>query len=188
MLYQEVAKALSVLLKGGIMLYPTDTIWGIGCDASNEEAIDRVFKLKQRDPNKSVVLLLENPNQLYRYVKEVPSIAYELIAYAEKPLTIVFSNAVNLPPTLIHQDGSIAIRIVKHAFCQQLLKKFKKPLVSTSANLSGQGSPRCFQDVNPIIIRGVDHVVDAGQDTAKNNQASTIIKVESNGRFQFIRR
>ena len=137
MLKDEVNKAFEVLKNGGLILYPTDTIWGIGCDATNAEAVDKVYKLKGRAEDKSLIVLLDNDNKLQSYIKEVPELAYDLIEYAENPLTIIYSGAKNLAPNAIAKDGSIGIRIVKHDFCQQLLQRFRKPLISTSANTSG---------------------------------------------------
>ncbi len=138
MLKDEVAKALKIIQEGGIILYPTDTIWGIGCEATNTEAIKRIYQLKKRDEAKSMIILLDTENKLESYVKEVPPVAYELIEYAENPLTLVMPGAKNISPALISEDGSIGVRVAKHDFCQQLIQRLRKPLVSTSANISGQ--------------------------------------------------
>lgn len=188
MLKDQVNKALQILKDGGIILYPTDTIWGIGCDATNAEAVEKIIRLKGRSDDKSMIILLDTENKLPSYVKEVPEIAYNLIEYAEKPLTIVFSGAKNLAPNVAAADGSIGIRIVKHAFCEQLLQRFRKPIVSTSANVSGEPSPRSFRDISDTIIRGVDMVIDFEQDKVSANPPSTIMKLENGGKFSFIRR
>ncbi len=188
MLKDEVNKALEVLKAGGIILYPTDTIWGIGCDATNEAAVKRVFELKGRSESKSLIILLDNENKLPSYVREVPDIAYDLIEYAENPLTIIYSGAKNLAPNVINDDGSIGIRIVKHDFCQQLLQRFRLPIVSTSANISGQTAPTNFSEIGPVIIDGVDYVVDWEQDDLTPKTPSTIMKLEPDGRFVFIRK
>src|SRR5690606_33402236 len=133
----DIKQALEVLRAGGLILYPTDTLWGIGCDATNPAAVERVYQLKERDQSKSLIVLLDNENKLSGYVNEVPDVAYQLIEYTERPLTIVYSDAKNLAPNLIAKDGSIGIRIVNHPFCSPLLQRFRKPIVSTSANLSG---------------------------------------------------
>jgi len=159
MLKEEVAKALKIIQDGGIILYPTDTIWGIGCDATNTDAIKKIFALKQRDEAKSMIVLLDTENKLESYVQEVPSIAYDLIEYAENPLTLVMPGAKNISPALIANDGSVGIRIAKHNFCQQLIQRLRKPLVSTSANVSGKPSPQTFDEVDQEIIDGVDYVV-----------------------------
>src|ERR1700739_1163330 len=163
MLRDEVDKALKVVLDGGIILYPTDTIWGIGCDATNTEAVKKIYKLKQRDEAKSMIIVLDTENKLKSYVREVPSIAYDLVEYAENPLTLVMPGAKNISPALISSDGSIGIRICKHPFCQQLIQRLRKPLVSTSANISGKPSPQYFAQVDTEIINGVDYVVDLEQ-------------------------
>jgi len=188
MLKEEINKAIEVLNSGGIILYPTDTIWGIGCDATNEAAVEKIFKLKGRDAGKSLIVLLDTENKLESYINEVPAIAYDLIEYAENPLTIIYSGAKNLAKNVIHADGSLGIRIVKHQFCQQLIQKFRKPIVSTSANISGESSPTNFDDITEEIIQGVDYVVNLEQDDTSQKRPSTIMKLEPDGRFAFIRR
>jgi L-threonylcarbamoyladenylate synthase len=188
MLKNEVNKAFEVLKNGGLILYPTDTIWGIGCDATNAEAVDKVYKLKGRAEEKSLIVLLDTENKLQSYIKEVPEIAYDLIEYAENPLTIIYSGAKNLAPNTIAKDGSIGIRIVKHDFCQQLLQRFRKPVISTSANMSGNPSPSTFDDIEDIILKGVDYVVNWEQDNKKEHKPSTIMKLEPGGLFSFIRK
>jgi len=187
MLKEEVNKALEVLKNGGLILYPTDTIWGIGCDATNADAVERVYKLKGRDSGKSLIILLDNENKIGIYVREVPSLAYDLIEYAEHPLTIIYSGAKNLAPNLIHKDGSIGIRIIKHPFCQALLQRFRKPIVSTSANLNGKPSPANFSKIDDEIIKGVDYVVNLEQDKTAKKYSSTIMKLNPDGSFKFIR-
>ncbi len=184
----DITKALEVLKDGGLILYPTDTIWGIGCDATNEQAVERVFKLKGRDSGKSLIVLLDSENKLQSYLQEVPALAYDLIEYAENPLTIIYSGARNLAPNVIHEDGSIGIRIPRHPFCQQLIQRFRKPIVSTSANFSGEKSPANFSEISEGIIEGVDYVVGFGQDDLSPKKPSSIMKLEPSGRFVFIRR
>ncbi len=184
----DITKALEVLKEGGLILYPTDTIWGIGCDATNEQAVERVFKLKGRDSGKSLIVLLDSENKLESYLNEVPPIAYDLIEYSEKPLTIIYSGAKNLAANVIHSDGSIGIRIPRHEFCRQLIQRFKKPIVSTSANISGEPAPADFSEISEDVIRGVDYVVGLQQDHRSKTSPSTIMKLEANGRFTFIRR
>src|SRR5690606_2628451 len=140
-------KALDVLRAGGLILYPTDTYWGIGCDATNPEAVEKVFALKGRALEKSMIMLLENENQLGAYLQDIPDPTYDLIEFSERPLTIVFDGAKNLASNLINPDGSIGIRVVNHPFCSALLQRFRKPIVSTSANLSGQPSPSFFGEI-----------------------------------------
>ncbi len=188
MLREEVYKALQVLKAGGIILYPTDTIWGIGCDATNEAAVEKIYALKKRPSEKSMIVLLDTANKLESYVKEVPAVAFDLIDYAEKPLTIIFSDAKNLAKNLINTDGSIGIRIAKNAFCQSLIQQHKKPIVSTSANISGAPSPSIFSEIDDEIIKGVDYVVNLDQQNTSPGTPSTIMKIDAKGVFSFIRK
>lgn len=188
MLKDEVEKAFEVIKSGGIILYPTDTIWGIGCDATNTEAIKRIFRLKQRDEAKSMIILLDTENKLESYVSDVNPLAYELIEYAENPLTLVLPGAKNISPALISNDGSVGIRIPKHDFCRQLMQKMRKPLVSTSANISGKPSPQYFAQVEPEIINGVDYVVNLEQQSREIKRPSTIMRLAQDGNFEFLRK
>lgn len=188
MLKDEINKALEVLKNGGVILYPTDTIWGLGCDATNPEAVEKVLKIKNRPAEKSLIVLLDVDSKLQSYVNEIPEVAYDLIEYAENPLTVIFSNAKNLAPNVINADGSVGIRIVKHDFCTPLLQRFRKPIVSTSANLSGKPSPKYFDDLDPEIIDAVDYVVDFEQENRSNKKPSTIMKLSPGGQFEFIRK
>ncbi|MCJ8210214.1 L-threonylcarbamoyladenylate synthase [Mucilaginibacter sp. RS28] len=188
MLKEEVAKALKVIQEGGIILYPTDTVWGIGCDATNTEAIKKIFSLKQRDEAKSMIVLIETVNKLESYIREVPEIAFDLIEYAENPLTLIMPGAKNISPAVIAADGSVGIRVVKNAFCEQLIQRLRKPLVSTSANISGQPTPQTFAEISPEILEGVDYVVDLEQNNTTPKKPSTIMRLEPSGKFEFIRR
>ncbi|MGZ3763972.1 MAG: L-threonylcarbamoyladenylate synthase [Mucilaginibacter sp.] len=188
MLRDEVAKALKVVMDGGIILYPTDTIWGIGCDATNTEAVKKIYQLKQRDETKSMIILLDTENKLESYIREVPPIAYDLIEYAENPLTLIMPGAKNISPALISTDGSLGVRVVKHDFCQQLIQRLRKPLVSTSANLSGKPSPQNFGQIDQEIIDNVDYVVNLEQYDLELKKPSTIMRLQPDGRFEFIRR
>jgi len=188
MLKDEIARALKVLQDGGIILYPTDTIWGIGCDAGNEDAVKKIYALKQREESKSMIVLLDNDNKLQGYVSEVPDIAYDLIQYAEHPLTLVMPGAKNLAKNLIAADGSVGLRVTQHPFCQQLIQRLRKPLVSTSANISGQPSPKNFNGISAEIMDGVDYVVDLEQYDLTEKRPSTIMRLEPDGRFEFIRK
>ena len=188
MLRDEVANAFKVLQEGGIILYPTDTIWGIGCDATNTEAIQKIYRLKQRDEAKSMIILLDTENKLESYVQEVNPLAYDLIEYAENPLTLIMPGAKNISPALIAADGSVGIRISSNEFCKQLIQRLRKPLVSTSANISGKPSPQYFSQIAQEIIEGVDYVVDIDQHSKEIKNPSTIMKLAPDGRFEFIRR
>lgn len=184
----DIEKALETLFKGGLILYPTDTIWGIGCDATNAEAVSRVYALKQREDSKSMLVLLNNANRLGQYVSEVPEIAWELIEVTDKPLTVIYPNAKNLAKNLIAEDGSIGIRIVEETFCDTLLSRFKKPIVSTSANISGQPSPTFFDEISEEIKTGVDYIVHHRRDDTIPKQPSSIIKVGVGGTIQILRK
>lgn len=185
----DINQTLETLRSGGLILYPTDTIWGIGCDATNAAAVDRIFRLKEREQAKSLIILLDGDHKLASYVQEIPEVAYQLIEYTDRPLTIIYSGAKNLAPNLLAEDGSIGIRIVtQHPFCSRLLQRFRKPIVSTSANLSGLPAPANFSEIDPAIIAGVDHVVTYGQDDTRRGTASVVMKLEPDGRFEFIRR
>jgi L-threonylcarbamoyladenylate synthase len=188
MLKDEVAKAFKIVQDGGIILYPTDTIWGIGCDAANTEAVKKIYHLKQRDEAKSMIILLDTDNKLQSYVNDVPELAYDLIQYAENPLTLIIPGAKNISPALIANDGSIGIRVSNHPFCQQLIQRLRRPLVSTSANISGKPSPQYFSQIDAEIINGVDYVVDIDQHSMEIKNPSTIMRLEPNGKFEFIRR
>src|ERR1700712_4369992 len=188
MLKDEVAKALKVIQEGGIILYPTDTIWGIGCDATNTEAINKIYRLKQRDEAKSMIILVDTENKLESYISEVNPLAYDLIEYAESPLTLIMPGAKNISPALIAADGSVGIRVSKHPFCQQLIQRLRRPLVSTSANISGKPSPQYFSQIDQEIIDGVDYVVDIDHHDKEIKTPSTIMRLSPNGSFEFLRR
>jgi len=188
MLKDEINKALEVLKAGGVILYPTDTIWGLGCDATNPEAVDKLLAIKNRPSEKSLIILLDTDNKIQSYVNEVADVAYDLIEYAENPLTIVFSGAKNLASNVFNADGSVGIRVVKHDFCTPLIQRFRKPIVSTSANLSGNPSPKYFDDIDSQIIDSVDYIVDFEQENRTVKKPSTIMKLSAGGQFEFIRK
>lgn len=185
---EDINQALETLKNGGLILYPTDTIWGIGCDATNPEAVEKVFALKGRDKNKSMLILLHNDNQLASYVREIPEVAYELIEASDRPMTIIYSGAKNLAENAIAEDGSIGIRIVNHPFCEQLLQRFRKPIISTSANISGQPSAASFDEIAEEIKNGVDYIVKFGQQDKGDGKPSIILKLDPSGKFEFIRK
>jgi L-threonylcarbamoyladenylate synthase len=188
MLNNEVAAALKIVQQGGIILYPTDTIWGIGCDATNTEAVKKIYRLKQRDEAKSMIILLDTDNKLPSYISDVPELAYDLIEFAENPLTLVMPGAKNISPALIAADGSVGVRVSNYPFCQQLIQRLRKPLVSTSANISGKPSPQYFSQIDQEIIDGVDYVVDIDQHSMEIKNPSTIMRLAPNGSFEFLRR
>ncbi len=184
----EIEKALNTLKNGGIILYPTDTIWGLGCDATNEDAVAKINSIKGRSEDKSFIILLDADSKIKSYVTDVPDVAYDLIEYAENPLTLIFSGAKNLAKNVINKDGSVGIRIPKHDFCQQLIQRFRKPITSTSANLSGNPSPRGFDEISSEIKNQVDCIIYLEQEITTPKKPSTIIKIGSGGQFSFIRR
>jgi len=184
----DIVKAVEVLRSGGIILYPTDTIWGIGCDATNQAAVSRIYEIKQRRDTKSMLVLMENPNLLNSYVSEVPEIAWELIEVADTPLTIIYPGAKNLAANLLADDGSIGIRITSEAFTQQLIQRFRKPVVSTSANISGQKSPQNFSEISQEIKKSVDFIVNFRQDDLSKSVPSGIIKLGVGGQIEVIRK
>ncbi|MBN2523457.1 MAG: threonylcarbamoyl-AMP synthase [Bacteroidales bacterium] len=183
----DVDKAVDVLRKGGLILYPTDTIWGIGCDATNSEAVERIYTLKNRRDKKTMLVLVDTETMLQQYVREVPEIAWQLLEVSEKPLTIIYPGAKNIAANLMAEDGSIGIRISKDDLCLELINKFKKPVVSTSANISDDVSPRTFHDISEKIKMGVDYIVSWRQNDTKPGRASSIIKLETNGTFSILR-
>lgn len=183
----DIREAIKVLKRGGVILYPTDTIWGLGCDPNNEEAIRRIYSIKQREDSKSMLVLASDLAMLERYVEEVPDAAAQLIEASDSPLTIIYPAARNVHSLLIAEDGSLGIRIPDDEFVQALLIAFRKPLVSTSANISGQPSPAIFKDISRTIINEVDYVVKFKQMDNRPAKASSIIKVDQHNRIQIIR-
>lgn len=181
-----IEKAAEILKSGGVILYPTDTIWGIGCDATNAEAINKIFKIKKREKTKSMIILVESERRLQDLV-DVPEMAWEIIDLSEKPVTIVYDNPKGLPKEILAEDGSIGIRLVKNDFCKKLISKLNKPLVSTSANFSGQKSPMKFSDINREIIDLVDYAVEENRDKISEFSGSSVIRVWSDGRIKVLR-
>jgi L-threonylcarbamoyladenylate synthase len=185
---QDIEKSLEVLKNGGIILYPTDTIWGLGCDATNAEAVSKIYGLKKRVDSKSMLILLDNENRLPYYIEMVPDIAWELIDANDQPMTIIYPGAKNLAKNLIAEDGSIGIRIVRDSFCEKLILRFKKPIVSTSANISGANPPSNFLEISDEIKSAVNYIVEYRQDEYSSHSASSIIKLGINGEIKIIRR
>lgn len=180
-------KAIEALKNGQTILYPTDTVWGLGCDATNPDAVERLIKLKNRPADKSFIILLDNDLKLNRYVKEVPDIAWDLIEHSTKPTTIIYPTGYNLANNVLNQNGSIAVRIVKEGPCHDLLKKFGKPIVSTSANISNEPNPKNFKEISPAVLEQVDYILNL-PDLSENATPSTIIRLEVNGEIEFIRK
>ena len=186
-LVSEISEAVNILKNGGVILYPTDTIWGIGCDATNTSAIQKIYNIKERNDNKSMLVLLDNANKLDQYMDEVPEMAFQIIDIADKPLTIIYPNARNIAQNLISDDKTIDIRITSDEFCNALIKKFGKPIVSTSANISGEPNPKSFDQIAPKIKNKVDHIVKWRLNEKNSNQPSSIIKIGIKGEIKIIR-
>jgi len=184
----DLKKSCEVLRNGGVILYPTDTIWGIGCDATNEDAVKRIYKIKRRSDSKSMLTLLDSPAQLSHYVDDLPEVAFDLINNSNKPLTIIYSGAKNLAANLIAPDGTVGIRVTKEEFSQKLCRQFGKPVVSTSANFSGEPAPANFPEINRDILRLVDYVVNYRSDETRKSKPSSIIRLEKNGVIKVIRK
>ena len=184
---QEVHKAFEIIKEGGIILYPTDTVWGIGCDATNPEAVAKIYQLKQREETKSMIVLMNGEKMIYNVFKEVPEVAWQIIDLSEKPTTIILDEPRNVAANLIAPDKTLGIRLVKEPFCFKLMEKMKKPLVSTSANISGQSTPIAFKDISQEIIKGVDYVVNLHQEKIAG-KPSTIIKLTNDSQVKVIRK
>ena len=184
----EINNALELLRKGKVILYPTDTVWGIGCDARNKDVVNKVFKIKQRSEYKSMVVLVSDEHMLKRYVREIPNAAKELIRAAETPLTIIYPNGRMLADNVIAADGSVGIRIVKDEFCKELIQKFGKPIVSTSANISGEESPSSFKQIKLDILNAVDYIIKLKQNQETSVNPSTIIRVGVDDQIKIIRK
>ena len=185
---ESIQKALEVLRSGGIILYPTDTVWGIGCDATNPEAVAKIYEIKRRADSKSLVLLASDIDMIARYVKEIPEMAIQLIEVNDKPMTIIYPGAMGLAPNAIAEDGTVGIRIPMMDFCCQLASRLGRPIVSTSANISGEPTPKKFAEIPQQIKDAVDHIVDPSLEAGATGQASSIIKVGLDYTIQIIRK
>jgi L-threonylcarbamoyladenylate synthase len=183
----SIKEVAEILKQGGIILYPTDTVWGIGCDATNDEAVRKLYNLKQKDSETSALILVADINMIYKYVQTVPDIAVQLVEISDKPLTVVFPNACGVSSEITASDGSIGIRLVNHEYCNSLIRVLKRPLVSTSANMSGMPAPKSFSEISKTIIKGVDFVVDAKYAGKMTGKPSSIIKIGLSGEVKIIR-
>ncbi|MGL4994263.1 MAG: L-threonylcarbamoyladenylate synthase [Bacteroidales bacterium] len=184
---QDIQKACEVMQAGGVILYPTDTIWGLGCDATNPEAVKRIYDIKKRVDSKALILLVDKDVKIQFYVDEVPEIAWTLLEVADKPLTVIYEGARNLAPNVIAEDGSVGIRITKETFSHKLCERFRKAIVSTSANISGEPSPRTFAEISQEIKDSVDYIVGYRQDDNKQAAPSGIIKIGKSSTVKVIR-
>ena len=183
---EEIDKAIAVLENGGLILYPTDTVWGIGCDATNEEAVNKVYKLKQRKDSKALICLVANDAMLERHISEVPEVAYDIMDLSTKPTTIIYDDPKGVAKNLIAEDNTLAVRVASDKFCQYLINKFKKPIVSTSSNISGQPTPKQFSEIDEVVLKGVDYIVNLYQDKIAN-APSVIIKLSNDSSVKVIR-
>ena len=184
----DITKSLDVLYAGGIFLCPTDSIWGLSCDATNEQAVQKLYNAKKRSDNVPLLVLVNSIAMLERYVHEVPPMAYDIIELSENPITIVFENAKNLAKNCLNSDGSIGIRVTNETFTNQLITRFKRPIISTSANIHGELSPAFFNQISETIISAVDYVVQYRQNDITAQKPSSIIKLKNNGEIIIIRK
>jgi L-threonylcarbamoyladenylate synthase len=184
----DIKECLTVLRNGGVILYPTDTIWGLGCDPVNPAAVERIFRIKSREKGKSLLILVDSETMLERYVTEMPEIAWEITAVSDDPLTIIYPGGKNLAPGVCSEDGSIGIRICHDQFCNELIKRFRKPIVSTSANLSGRPSPGNFSEIDRSLTEAADYVVQYRQDDRRKSSPSPVIRLGVDGTIKIIRK
>ncbi|MBA79604.1 L-threonylcarbamoyladenylate synthase [Leeuwenhoekiella sp.] len=186
-MFDEVSESLPVLKRGGLLLYPTDTVWGIGCDATNAEAVDKIYELKKRPESKALICLVSDLKMLRQYVEDIPEVAYNILKYADQPTTIVYDNPIRIAENLVGADNTLGIRIVQDEFCQTLIRKLGKPLVSTSANLSGEPTPMRYPEISAAVLEGVDYVVNL-QRKHKSTKSSTVIRLSSDGQVKILRK
>jgi L-threonylcarbamoyladenylate synthase len=183
----DIKESILTLRKGGIILYPTDTVWGLGCDATNPSSIEKIFKIKNRSSNKSLLILVDGEQMLERYVQDIPEIAFEITSVSDSPLTIIYPKGKNLADGVCSEDGSVGIRICRDEFCNELISRFRKPIISTSANFGGKSTPQCFSEIEEEIIEKVDFVVKYRQNDLQKNSASPVIKLGQDGTIKIIR-
>ena len=184
---EDIKESLTALKNGDIILYPTDTIWGLGCDATNPSAVKKIFKIKSRSENKSLLILVDGEAMLERYVQDIPEIVFELTGVSDSPLTIIYTKGINLAEGVCNVDGSVGVRICHDEFCSELIRRFRKPIVSTSANFSGKPSPKYYGEIEDLVINNVAYVVKYRQDDRQKQSASPVIRIEQNGTIKIIR-
>lgn len=183
----DIKAAVDCMKKGGVILYPTDTVWGIGCDATNKEAVDRIYKIKKREESKAMICLVDSDNRIQRYVREVPDVAWDVMNLATRPTTVILDGASGLAENLVAEDGSIAIRITQEEFSKQLCYRMQKPIVSTSANISGEPAAQNYRDISEEIKNSVDYICKSRRNEHQPHQPSSIIKLKKNGEVAIIR-
>ena len=184
---EDIENAVRVMREGGVILYPTDTVWGIGCDATNEAAVAKIYQMKQRDDSKALICLVDSEGRLQRYVRNVPDVAWDIMELATKPTTLILEGAVNLAPNLIAEDGTIGMRITREAFSKELCYRFQKPIVSTSVNISGEPPAQNYRDINPELLQAADYVCWTRRQEHQPHTPSSIIKLSQNGEVKIIR-
>lgn len=185
---EDIRQAVETMKKGGVILYPTDTVWGIGCDATNEKAVAKVYEIKRRADSKAMICLTDSDVRLQRYVRNAPEVAWNILELATKPTTVIFDEAHNLAPNLKAEDGSVAIRITREPFSKELCYRFQKPIVSTSANISGDPTAQNYRDISEEIINAVDYVCFSRRQEKEPHTPSSIIKIRQNGEMEIIRK
>ena len=185
---EDIKKAIQCMQKGGVILYPTDTVWGIGCDATNKEAVAKVYSIKQRDDSKALICLVDSEARLQRYFRNVPNVAWDLLEAAMKPTTVILDDAVNVAENLVAEDGSLAMRITSEPFSKELCYRFQKPIVSTSANVSGEPAASNYEDISDVILNAVDYVCWSRRQEHKPHTPSSIVKLGRNGEVAVIRK
>lgn len=184
----DIEEAVRVMRQGGVILYPTDTVWGIGCDATNAEAVKKIYEIKKRDDSKAMICLIDSDKRVSRYIRNVPDVAWDLLNLPDKPTTVILDNASGLANNLVAEDGSIALRITKETFSKELCYRMQKPIVSTSANVSGEPAAQNYRDIDPEILEAVDYVCKARRNEHDPHVPSSIIKLASNGEVTVIRK
>lgn len=184
----DIRNAVEVMRKGGVILYPTDTVWGIGCDATNPKAVARVYEIKRREDSKALICLVDSDNRLQKYVRNVPDVAWQLFDCADKPTTIILDGAINLASNIVAEDGSVALRITKEEFSNELCYRFQKPIVSTSANISGEIAAQNYCDISQEILDAVDYVCWSRRQEHKPHKPSSIIRLRQDGEVLIIRK
>ncbi len=187
MSYPEINEAVRILREGGVILYPTDTVWGLGCDATCPEAVEKIFKIKQREDAKSLITLMNGSDMLCRYIRQVPEIAWSLIEVNDQPMTLIYPGATGVAPGVVAEDGTLAVRIPQHEFCLQLVTRLQKPLISTSANRSGEKTPARFAEISKEMIEAVDWVAPAKYEQGATGKPSSLMKLGLGGEIQIIR-
>lgn len=185
---QQARQAADAVLRGGVIVYPTDTIWGIGCDATNPQAVERVFALKKRAESKSLIVLVGSEDGLLRTVRHVPDPAWDILRYSQRPVTIIYDHPVGVASNVLAEDGSLGIRVTSDPFCRRLIELIRRPLVSTSANISGEPSPQCFDEISPEILARADYTVDYRRNDHRKAQASSVIKLTDDCRVTILRK